>query len=372
MDSPICTVIFRPQQKSTNFMSKIAHSPRPHLRLKRSGVQAKLWPNGEISFHLPKRMKEPPASPSRPLENRSIWAWWVAARGLGSAVQQALLMGLSNVANFDKARRPAATCGLKGITSLGKRRVRNACYMLTREAGKRRLTFATVTVPDLSNEDMMTIHLNWHKVIDRYRLLMTRHLIAGGNSGELVGVSEVQEKRYAKNGFPVLHAHFVFVGAAGNGAWLVSPSRHDYIWRKSLESALGKPVLSVASACQLKQVKGSAEGYLGKYMSKGGKAIADIVADGFEWALPKQWWNCSRSIVGRMKKEMRRFNEGTAWLIDQAIAKNTDIWAFYSVVTIEMPDGELVDVGSYGRLTPAANGKVRDFLGLRESNRTKI
>ena len=302
--------------------------------------------------------------PKGPMENRSIWSWWIAARGLGSAVQQALLMGLSNVSNFDSSVKRPPRSGLKGITSLGQRRVRNACYVLSKEAGQHRLTFSTVTIPALDDEDMIKIHMEWHKVIDRYRLLLSRHLKRCGLNGEVVGVSEVQEKRYAKSGFPTLHAHFVFVGALPGGGWCLSPGRHDDIWRKALQSVLCGPVQPISAACQLARVEKSAEGYLGKYLSKGGAAISAIVEDGFEWALPKQWWSCSRSLVRRICSQMRYFNEGVPWLIAQAVDKNKDIWIFYKVVSIEMPSGEIVDVGSYGRLTSFANDKVRMFLGL--------
>ncbi len=336
----------------------------PALRLRRSGVQAKLWPNGEISFHLPRRMKEPPLVPVGPTENRSIWAWWIAARGLGSAVEQALLMGLSNVRNFDRPLNRSPRNGLKGITSLGQRRVRNACFLLAKEAGQHRLTFSTVTIPDLNDDDMMKIHAEWHKVIERYRLLLSRHLKRCGLNGDVVGVSEVQEKRYAKSGFPTLHGHFVFIGALPRGGWVLSPGRHDDIWRKSIQSVLCGPVQSVATACQLKRVEKSAEGYLGKYLSKGGSAIAAIIEDGFEWALPKQWWSCSRSLVRRICSQMRYFNEGVPWLIAQGVDRNEAVWEFYKVVTIEMPNGELIDVGSYGKLSPRANVFVREFLGI--------
>jgi hypothetical protein len=216
----------------------------------------------------------------------------------------------------------------------------------------------------MSDRHMMKLHLEWHKVIDRYRLLMSRQLRAAGLTGEIVGVSEIQEKRYAKNGFPCLHCHFVFVGCPRSGNWAVTPARHDYIWRKSLESVLCVCLSSVATACQLKRVEKDAEGYLGKYMSKGGAVIAAVVADGYDWALPKQWWSCSRSLVQRMKKQMRHFTEGVPWLIACAAAHDANVWAFYSVVSIDMPDGESVDVGSYGRLTRETNGRIRGFLGL--------
>ncbi len=333
--------------------------------LKKSGVEAKLWPNGEISFHLPKKANiKPLVKGSNIPTNPSIWRWWVAAYGIGAAVQQAVLMGLSNVCNFDSSQERPPRNGLKGITSLGKRRIRNGCYLLTKEAGKHRLTFSTVTIPSLCDDDMMKIHHRWHEVIDRYRLLLSRHLKRCGLNGEVIGVSEVQEKRYAKSGFPALHGHFIFIGALSSGGWVLSPGRHDDIWRKSIQSVLCGPVQSVASACQLKRVEKSAEGYLAKYMSKGGAAIAAIIADGFEWALPRQWWSCSRSLSNRMDCQIRRFTEGVPWLIRTANEKNSEIWDYYSIVHIDGADGQKIEIGAYGRLSPAVNGRIREFLGI--------
>jgi len=296
--------------------------------------------------------------------NASIWRWWVAAYGIGAAVQQAVLMGLSNVTNFDRVEKVPPRYGLRGISPLGKKRVRNAAYILTREAGKHRLTFSTVTVPAFHDEDMTFIHLNWHKIIDRYRLLLMRHLVAGGLTGEIVGVSEIQEERYAHNGFPVLHCHFVFVGRARAGSWVVTPERHDYIWRKAIQSVLHGPLPSFKAACQLQSVKKDAAGYLGKYVSKGVTAIAAVLADGFEWALPKQWWSCSRSLTHRMDAQIRRFTEGVPWLIAQANDTSSDTFDFYYVVYIEGKEGERIEVGATGRLSAGVNGKIRKFLGI--------
>lgn len=346
-------------------MSKIAQICRNSTRLRKSGLEAKLWPNGEIAFHLPKRLKETPQVALPPVESAKLGHCLLRVYGVEAAIGFARLLGLSSVPNFDKPARAVVRSGSRGITALGRRRVRNAAYMLTREAGKHRLTFSTVTLPELTCEEMTVIHMNWNKVVDRYRLLLSRHLRASGLTGEIVGVSEVQEKRYEESGFPVLHCHFVFVGMHRGGGWVLSPSRHDYIWRKSIQSVLPLCVPNVASACQLKSVEKDAEGYLGKYMSKGGLAIANIVTNGYEWALPLQWWSCSRSIVRRMESSMRYFNEGAQWLVSKAEVFDTGIWAFYSVVSIEMADGQFVDVGSYGRLTKEANGKIREFLGLK-------
>ncbi len=364
--SEVYLIVAHVEKSATSPTDDRARCDRPPIsrRLNKSGVVAKLWPNGEIAFHLPKKLKESALVKGDGIDTNNIWRWWVKVYGIGPAIERAFLMGLSNVTNFDRVEKAPLRYGLRGISSLGKKRVRNAAYLLTREARKSRLTFSTVTVPAFHHEDMTVIHLNWHKIIDRYRLLLSRHLVSGGLTGEIVGVSEIQEKRYAHNGFPVLHGHFVFVGSTRAGRWVVSPTTHDCIWRKAIQSVLFGPLPSFSSACQLQSVKKDAAGYLGKYVSKGVTAIASVVADGFEWALPKQWWSCSRSLTRKMEVEIRRFTEGVPWLIRTGSDKDSEMWDFYYVVYFEGKEGQKIEVGAAGRLSAAANGKIRKFLGI--------
>lgn len=345
-------------------MSNLAHSVRKTCRLNKSGVVAKLWPNGQISFHIPRKVKGGGARRRQHDLRQSMWRYWHLTYGLASAVEAALCLGLSNVHNFDKVESGTARYGLKGISGLGRRRVNNACYMMKKEAQQWRLTFSTVTIPPLCEDDYVSVHQNWHKVIDYYRREMGRQLRRWGLSGEMVGVSEIQEKRYGKTELPQLHAHFVFVGYARSGGWAVTPAMHDRVWTRALLCAMYGPVPPTNSACRLESIKKDAAGYLGKYMSKGGKTLKAIADDGFEWAMPKQWWNCSRTLVRRMEKQIRHFSEGVPWLIARAREKDTEMWEFYRVVEVEMDDGEAVAVGSYGKLTNRANSQVRKFLAL--------
>lgn len=179
--------------------------------------------------------------------------------------------------------------------------------MLSKEVGRYRLTFATVTLPDLPHEEMALVQSRWHEVVDNYRREMSRKLRRWGLSGEIVSVTEIQEERYEKSGFPVLHLHALFVGMGTSGGWAIGTADHDRIWRKSIYLVLGGPLPDFGTACQLASVEKDVEGYLGKYMSKGISAIARVVESGYDWVLPKQWWSCSRSIVRRMSKEMRFF-----------------------------------------------------------------
>lgn len=345
-------------------MSNIAHVPVSGVHLKRSGVKVKLWPNGELSFYREKKFNLAAVVERRKKTYDTLAACCIRAYGLAGGLVALRSLGLSPHPNFDKPKTKRAVFGLKGISGKGKRRVRNACFLMTREAGRHRLTFSTVTLPPMALGNLERAHRNWHKLIDFYRREVSRVLKRNGLTGEIVGVSEIQEKRYEKSGIPVLHAHFVFIGAGRNGGWVLSPRRHDRIWRRALATVLGLPRIDCSAACQLKSVKESAEGYLGKYMSKGAKVCAVVIADGFGDWLPRQWWNCSRELVRRMETDMRIFSHGISWLAEKATEENSDIFLFFSNVMLERDDGSRYAIASYGRLSKSANGLVRKILNL--------
>lgn len=332
----------------------------------RYGLRCKLWPNGQIVFYRRSRKQEQAASEAGVPPSDNIFDCINRAYSGQERLDALDSLGLSNVANSDKPPQVSRS-GLSGITSLGKSRVRNAAYMMKASVGKHRLTFSTVTIPPLSTEETALLHVNWHKVIERYRLEVRRVLVSAGLSGEIVGVTEIQEKRYEQTGLPYLHAHFLFVGFAKSGGWALSPKRHDIIWRKCIYSAIGRvygPEPCFSSACNLQSIKKDPAGYLSKYMSKGVEVTSKVVADGLEWWLPRQWWNCSISLVKRMNKEMRVFTHGVHWLLDRAEDGCRELFVYYRTVSVVMPSGNSVPVAGVGSLSPPANRRVRQFLGL--------
>lgn len=345
-------------------MSNIAQPPSRCTHLRKAGTKVKLWPNGELSIYREKKIKpyEPVVAPVDPGD--TLLHCCLRAYGVKGGLEAWLSLGLSPHRNFDKKNQTRARYGLKGISGKGKRRVRNACYMLTRENGKHRLTFATCTVPPMAIGCLDRIHKGWHKVIEFYRREVSRQLKKAGLPGEIVSVTEVQEKRYEKEGLPILHAHFVFVGAGRVGGWALTPARHDYIWRKALMSVCKVNRIDLSKACQLKSVEKSAEMYMGKYMSKGVQSVRRIIQSGWSEWMPKQWWSCSRSVVQRMERDMRIFNHGIEWLLDKGSEEDGDMFIFWKHVELERPDGTKYYVASFGRLRPKANGLVRKVLNL--------
>lgn len=256
---------------------------------------AKLWPNGEISIwhHKTFKMDALPKESSRSQSDYKMALFRLWQEMPEAMPEIAIALGLSTHPIFDSGLisegdvmesrgKSRARKGGKGITPYGCRMVRNAAHVLQSEAGKGRLVFATVTLPSLPMKQMSIVHENWDKVTEYYRLNIRRMLQREGLSGEMVTVSEIQEKRYKKSGLPVLHLHSVFVGKTRIGKFAISTEDHDDAWYRACLSVIDIEREEVASACNLQRVKKDAGAYLGKYMSKGVKTVEDIAANGLD------------------------------------------------------------------------------------------
>lgn len=342
----------------------------------KTGLKARVYPNGEAVVYKVKSFKPDAIPPVFEHDTTSLFSCCMRAYG---TVSLALLAGLvplgsSPLSNFDKPEesvlsgddlrsQPQKRKGLMGITSFGARMVRNGCYLIETESGPGRVVFATCTIPDLSFEDMARVHNSFHHVVEIYRLNLRRLLKEKGLSGESVTVSEIQTGRYEKTGLPVLHIHSVFCGKTSSGKWAVSKAEHDEMWLKALGVVLKDVEIDVKYACNLQVVKRSAEGYLGKYMSKGSKAVKEIVESGFTGWMPRQWWNCSRTLRRRIDEQTTNPDDLADWLNDMASCEGNTIWLWHRDVEIEMRSGETVVIARYGRLSAWQLEQIKRVYG---------
>ena len=335
-------------------------------------VRAKLYPNGEVAIYLQKKYTpEPVKGPVEPADK----TWFnlvMACIKLDPKQGQKFLaaLGLSQVRNFDKPalvdsegnpgnKREGIRYGRKGITRFGARRVRCACHLLQKEAGKHRLVFATVTIPPMPMEDISCLQERWNEVVNTYRRKLTRALRDDNLSGELVTVTEIQEKRYERTGVPYLHLHSVFVGKNRSGRWAISTEAHDQMWRETLSVVLSHPVGELNSACNLQRVKKSAEGYLGKYMTKGSKVVSRMMEDGFKGWVPGQWWSCSRSLAQRIDYETRDISDIAEWLNAVCDEVGGNVWLWHRDIYLESEIGLPIRIARYGRLNIRITAQIQ-------------
>lgn len=356
----------------------------------------RIFPNGECVIWRQRVRTSFPVGSSEYSEKAlyALACWQLYCRDRETLKAAHLFMGLSLVSNFDRlANRPPSKAeveakeaeenalwffdqpsedvapapptkrryGLNGIPRKAARIVRNAAYLLQKNARRENLTFATVTVPTMPVEDMAVLHENWHKAVEIYRLGLKRRLQDAGLSGESVGVSEIQEERCNKTGLPVLHLHTVFQGRVPYGPWIISTKCHDELWRNAVKTVLPKALISFKSAANLQVVKTSAANYLGKYISKGVISVSAVKDAGMSDWLPRQWWNCTRSLSARVRAETIRADYVAEALIRACERNNESIWHFWGEVLIDIGEKQGYWLATYGRLTTSAQETIREF-----------
>jgi hypothetical protein len=262
------------------------------------GFKAKIYPNGEFSlgYVADRRFEEKFEIDDNAL--RTGQAWWFHAPEFRRWTEERIAagekfgsdLGSSNPANYHKRR------GLKGITSRGGRLVRNTAHMLQKKYGRRRLSFLTLTVPKLGESDELQICAQWSRVVRVLCQRLKRSLESAGLPANYVGVTEIQEKRFKERGEVGLHLHLVFVGRKSIGSdWAFPPSHFRQQWLDVLSHVVGHRLES--SSCEnVKGVRKSASGYLGKYMSKGVGIVSEVIESKGEEYVPTAWYTCSMGL----------------------------------------------------------------------------
>lgn len=340
----------------------------------KSGLNAKLYPNGECVVYKPKTFKMAPLADEPEYNPWALGPFLMALWGHfpPAVLAQLTALGLSPHRNSDKLIERALASGqyppptkkrygTKGITSYGARRVRNACYLLENSAPKKSTVFATCTVPALPIEEMAALHERWNEVVEVYRRKLRRRLRDQNLRADSVTVSEIQSKRYQDTSIPVLHIHTVFVGRRRDGKPAITTKEHDLMWGDALRHGLRGPIPPLTSACNMQWVNKSAEGYLGKYMTKGSKVVKRLVAEGFEGWLPKQWWSISSTLGRRIDEETRQIDELAEWLNDVAEEEGSNVWLWHRNVSIEMRSGDSITIAKYGRLSIRQNAEIHAY-----------
>lgn len=224
--------------------------------------------------------------------------------------EQASPLGLSELANSHKAPeecKERLRRGLGGVTRYGQRMIKCGAELLQRKYGARRLSFLTCTIPG-SPEDTVQVAMEWDQICRIFYQKLQRKLKAEGLSTAVVGVTEIQPKRFLRTGGMPLHLHIVFHGAPVDNCWAFPPDAFTKWWKDSVSARVpSQAKQSYAAATNVQRVKNSASGYLGKYMSKGAGDIAQILEEAptVVDALPHCWYNLSSTARNAVKRYTR-------------------------------------------------------------------
>jgi len=206
--------------------------------------------------------------------------------------------------------------GRLGITTYGAKLVRSACYSLQKNYGRRRLGMTTGTLP--SNPEYLCLWVErWAEITRKFLQEFKRELARVGAPTEIIGVTEIQTKRSDEVEFCIPHFHFVYVcwdgqkymtydtdkGKKRKPEHYISHSKAKEIWDRVLANEIAlvleipAETVDVSGRIELKTVRKSAEGYLGKYMSKGAKDVKKYLdADRIRTDIPSHWWHCTKEL----------------------------------------------------------------------------
>lgn len=205
-----------------------------------------------------------------------------------------------------KNRKKFAKRGSKGITKNGRRQVSNACYLLEDKYGKNCLSFLTATLPAFANlADLQLICANWSGLVRKFVQELKRILERRGFPTTMVWVTEIQEDRYRDSGTVAPHLHLTMVGKKHrySNQWAIGKGEVRALWERLLGNLLGQPVTCQA-ATRVERPRKSLKAEMGKYMSKGGKVIKEIIEAGKGDDLPSSYCGCSdnlkKAIAARM------------------------------------------------------------------------
>lgn len=267
----------------------------------------RVYPNGEFTVGVvPRQLKPSDILPVKSTEDPHVTEVTEALKDFGLdgalwAYGTGEDLGSSSVPILD-IRAPK---GLKGISSHGRRMIRNGCWMLEREFGKGRCGFGTLTLPDLTDEDYINVCKHWGEIVNRFSKWAQRRLKARGVKKYIVYVTEFQEKRYVKTRKAYPHLHLCYPARPErNYRWYLPASDIRRAWQRVVESHCVQHYNFGASVdCVV--VKKSLGAYLSKYLSKGAGDIPRYLASGLPVECLGHWWGNSGELRKAIKAETR-------------------------------------------------------------------
>lgn len=255
--------------------------------------------------------------------------------------------------------------GRKGITGYGKKMIKSVGALIDRELPRHRVTFATITMPELPPQLRRELALAWPELVRQLLQWLARRLKQKGLPTVVASVSEIQPKRLSESGQGYLHLHLLWLNAPGRaGNWAIDVLNLR-AWIAEFLQKRGLWTTDSHVNVDVRSVKGDKAAYLAKYVSKGGDCIAEFADDNGWEAVPSQWWNLTKAARDWVKARVvkgQTVGEFIEHLLWNAWDTNdfSDLWFIYQV-EIEY-QGKLLNVGWRGAFVESAYLEVLEAL----------
>jgi hypothetical protein len=257
------------------------------------------------------------------------------------------------------SQKPSKRYGEKGITTHGRKTVKNATILLERTYGVKNLGFATATLPPMPDCQLRHLIDNWSDVQRKFYQEIKRECERRGNKFVYVGVVEIQEKRARKTGQYYPHLHFVYwCRKSKKSEFFISAKTMRAIWKRVVKVTLLRRFLpsmiddlNFNASIDTQIIKKSAAAYLGKYLSKGSGVLKEMREAGYPNA-PNTWWSITKNLRECIHANIITIRNHTS----KAIFYDIDSWlqnqlvSYFKRVNIDLGGHEFC-VGISGTLT---------------------
>jgi len=190
--------------------------------------------------------------------------------------------------------------GSSGLTSYGRKMIRNGAFLLQRRIPRKRAALATLTLPGITPEQWKLVSQQWDEILRTFLQWFHRRLSSAGLLPWIVGCVEIQTDRMSVHGGLPLHAHFIYHARKG-GRWGIRTEDMREAWERAIRARVSLPEnLNFLASVDVKLVRKSCEGYISKYLSKGCHDASKLIAEGYR--MPSTWW----FGVGGVKRAIKK------------------------------------------------------------------
>jgi len=192
---------------------------------------------------------------------------------------------------------------LESMTKSMARNIRQGVYLLEQMYSKDNLSFLTLTLPDLCDNDLAKCCERWDYMVDQILKWLRKKLDKHGIEFQYVYCTEIQSKRLQSRGEYAPHLHCVFRGRnARKAPWAITPKQVRQAWKSIITTVVGHANFRSDSTENLQRVKYSAARYLSKYLSKGKNCLPKGHDPSQSPTLKTQWGGMARSISRKIKQ----------------------------------------------------------------------
>jgi len=333
------------------------------------GIIAKVYPNGECSMYFERFLKKKnfPCDQRRTDRQYKHFLDFKDKFGLSSALEAqndarrgGRPLGLVTAPNSTKTAQPRNRS--RGLTRLGARTLRQGAYLIEEWHGKDCVTFATATIPSVTDEELERICSEWHTIVDRFIKRIKYALERKGVFPAVIHVTEIQPGRLENSGQAVPHIHLVFQGRKRKKSWAITPKQITKWWKAALKLPYRKG-RDFTPSCQMSRVKFSVSRYLSKYLGKKASKIEPSTSKP-TWTtrFSGSWWGITNSLRSTLARLTRVVScEISSWLWRAHEQEDKGIWEYQGTISNPWAGGDIIFC-RYGRLTP----EVKEAIGRRK------